>query len=240
MNHTQSSSPLKPTIAIRSAFRQKLWYVDDLDADIVDRIWNCPDSLIDDGEMLKDGDRSTVVKLKSKGTPLTMKRYNAMSVGHSIIHGFMRSRSTWSWLNGHRVIACGLNTPKPMACLEIRFGPLKGRSFFVCEYVEGEILLDLVRDGDVDNGRLNTLAKPMKAIWHTLGQQKLHHGDMKATNFIVGQDDSLWMLDLDGMRKPLLDAWYKRQRAKDRARFMKNWRGLGECEAVFLACVDTA
>ncbi|MCZ6837083.1 MAG: hypothetical protein O7G85_15000 [Planctomycetota bacterium] len=240
MNQVSANSTSHSSIQNRSTIRQKLWYDERLDKVFVDRLWAQPDLLISEGTMLKDGDRSTVVRHDAKDRSYTIKRYKAMGLGHTITHGVLRTRASWSWINGRRVIASGLNTPRPLACLEIRLGPLRGRSFFVSDYIEGEILLDLVRDGGLDRARLESLATVMGEIWKTLGQKGLSHGDMKATNFIAMDDNSLWLLDLDGMRQPLVRPWFKRQRAKDRARFMKNWRGLAACEDVFLACVDTA
>lgn len=217
-----------------------------LDESLRGRLWRDPDGLIasaaagEHGAMLKEGDRSTVVRLDIGGRSYTFKRYNLMGPIHTVVHLLMRSRARWNWINSRRALDAALSTPKPLACLENRLGPLRGRSYYLCEYVEGEVLLDLVRDGRIQGQRLRAVAANFATIWDTLGRMRLSHGDMKATNFIVDGKDEVWMLDLDGMRREWFAPRWRRQRARDRARFMKNWRGLGECEEVFLACVDRA
>lgn len=208
--------------------------------DVVERLWADPDQLLATGTMLKDGDRTTVVRLDGPRGSVTLKRYNLMGPLHTALRLMLRSRARWSWVNGRRALAAGLHTPRPLACLEERWGPLRGRSFFLCEHRDGDPLLELVRAGGLHRDRLDRLAARFVDIWETLGRQRLSHGDMKASNFIVDEQDELWMLDLDGMRREWLGLWWRRQRARDQARFMKNWRGLGECEEVFLACVDRA
>jgi tRNA A-37 threonylcarbamoyl transferase component Bud32 len=203
-------------------------------------LWRDPDVLLASGTMLKDGDRSTVVRLDAEGRSFVLKRYNMRGPAHTFIHALMRSRARWSLINGLRATGAGLCTPRPLACLERRCGPLRGRSYFMCEFIDGEPLLTMIRGGAVDPPRLERLAAGVGEIWAALGRARLSHGDMKATNFIVDANDALWMVDLDGMRRERIEAWWRRQRARDRARFMKNWRGRGSCEEVFLACVDTA
>ena len=116
---------------------------------------------------------------------------------------------------------------------------MRGVSFFLCDYVEGITLFDLVRDHNPEPSQLDELAMAFSQIWQGLGRLRLTHGDMKATNYIVDQEGKIWMLDLDGMRRRKLGLSWKRQRDKDRRRFMKNWQDLQEPAAAFLACVDT-
>ncbi len=227
-------------VVLRRSFSRVSWHDADLDAALFDEFRRDPDRLLSGGTMLKDGNRSTVVRIDRGDRVYTLKRYNRMGAIHSAVHLFMRSRARWNWINGRRMQAAGLCAPRPYACLERRFGPLRCASYFLCEFVEGDMLLELVRDGRLESDGLRQVADQFSRIWKTLGDLRISHGDMKATNFIVDRQRRLWMLDLDGMRRQWGGWWWKRQRAKDRARFMKNWRGLGESEDMFRACVDTA
>ena len=72
----------------------------------------------------------------------------------------------------------------------------------------------------------------LAALFAQLLNQRLVHGDMKATNFVV-TDRGVRLVDLDGMREvrdvrrlgPLF--------ARDIARFQANWAGDAELAAVF-------
>ena len=240
MAEDKKRSPDEGRFDTRSSMRRWLRTDASLPPALVGQLWDGPDALISSGTLLKDGDRSTVVRLEADGRSYVLKRYNLRGPLHTLVHAALRSRARWSWINGRRARAAGLLTPRPLACLERRLGPLRGRSFFLCAHVEGDSLLALVERGEMAPARLERLAAGVAEIWTALGRARLSHGDMKATNFIVDEGDRLWMVDLDGMRRERLEARWRRQRAGDRARFMKNWRGRGSCEEAFRACVDTA
>lgn len=226
------------TLILRS-FRHKLLHAPDLDSDMVSTLQDDPDGLVESGEMLKDGDRSTVVKLSREGCDYLLKRYNLRGPLHTAAHLLLRSRARWSWDSSLLTRDCGLVAPRPLACMECRFGAFRGRSYFLSEFVPGRSLLELALDPDTDSTRLEDLARRFAEIWKILGQAHLSHGDMKATNFIVSPEGNLWMLDLDGMRQQRPGPWWRRERNKDRRRFMKNWSDRPESAKAFLACVGT-
>ena len=220
----------------RRAFHASLWHDADAPVELLDALWEDPDRLVATAQSLKEGDRCTVVRIDHEGRPVVLKRYNLRGPMHTSVHAVMRSRAAWSLLNAHRVRRGGLLTPRPLACLETRRGVLRARSFLLTDFIAGPTLLDLVGAGGVASDRLERLATSFAGIWQKLGELRLGHGDMKAANFIVGDDDRLWMIDLDGMRRyppayaePLL----QRQRAKDRERFMQNWTTSPEVREAF-------
>ncbi|MHC5024530.1 MAG: lipopolysaccharide kinase InaA family protein [Planctomycetota bacterium] len=220
------------------------WLVRDpeLDADMADELWSNADGLMASSETLKDkaGDRCTVVLAARGGRQYVLKRYNLRGRWHTARHLPLRSRAKWCWMNGHRLRAAGLLTPRPLAVFEERCGPLTTRSFLVTEFIEGPTLMDEIRSRRASGPRLERFAEQFGRIWRTLGEHRIGHRDMKATNFIVDRDDQLWMVDLDGMRVHHLATSFARRRAKDRARFLRNWQSLPEVGAVFLAHVGTA
>lgn len=224
---------------VRRTFRRVMWHDQARNDHLLTQLWNDPDGLLTSGTMLKDGDRSTVVRIEGEGVSHVLKRYNLKGSIHTTAHAFLRSRAMWSWRNGLYAHQAGIPTPRPLAALEMRFGPMRGVSFFLCDYVEGITLYDLVRDHNPEPSQIDELARAFSQIWQGLGRHRLTHGDMKATNYIVDQERKIWMLDLDGMRRRTMGLSWKRQREKDRRRFMKNWQDLQEPAAAFLACVDT-
>jgi len=227
-----------------------------VDAALLERLWTRADDVIASGVMLKPGDRCTVVRLDlpqanalpapgaaSKGDQprhLTLKRYNLKGRLHTAIHLPLRSRAQWSWLSGRRLVAAGVATPMPLACVEERqCGILRLRSYLLHEFVPGRSLLDLVQSDDVTGEPLADLAKQFARMWQTLGQLRAGHGDMKATNFIVDPHGKLWLIDLDGLRVYRSGALLRRERRIDLARFMRNWQDSPEAAAVFRARIGT-
>lgn len=210
-----------------------------LDAELVEQLWRDPDALVASGAMMKDGDRCTLVRLDVADHSFVLKRYNRRGLLHTILHWPLRSRARWCWLNGRRVAESGLRSPRNCAMVETRFGPMRGRSFLLSEWVEGKTLLDRARDSATTPERLAKLADAFAVVWNALGRARLGHRDMKATNFIVDDADQIWLIDLDGMRRyPSL--WLiARRRKKDFARFMKNWRDVPAAARAFRARIDT-
>ncbi|MBT8486050.1 MAG: phosphotransferase [Phycisphaerales bacterium] len=182
-----------------------------------------PDRLVDGGVMIKAGDRSTVARIDDGSTRLLLKRYNLKHPLHTLTHVALRSRAAWCWRNGRRLREAGVPTPEPLAYCEERLGPLRFQSYLLTRYVEGRTLADFVDDVADDDPDLVRVAEELGRTWQVLGALRAGHDDMKSTNFIVGADDRVWMIDLDGMRIGLPGPLFRRERRNDAARFLRNW-----------------
>lgn len=189
---------------------------------MLDALLRDPDGAMAEATPLKKGDRTSVARLDGSGGPVVVKRSNRMGPLHTAVHLAMRSRAEWCRRNAERLRAAGLETPAVLAVVEERIGPLRGRSWVATEFVAGPTLAERVAR-DVDPSELEPLVAQMTRIWKALGRLRAGHGDMKALNFIVGVSGELWMIDLDGMRLGLPAPLFRRQRRRDRARFLANW-----------------
>lgn len=230
------------TRADRSACRRDwcrvLAYVDGVPEELLERLWSDPDGVVADAEMLKDGDRVTVVRIDADHHRFVLKRYNLRSWWHTARHLLIRSRAKWNWVNSARLRSAGIRSPRARAFLEERQGALRGRSFLLCDYVEGRTLRDLYRDGPYDDARLDRIAAAFAEIWRVLGAMRIGHDDMKDTNFIVDREDRIWLVDLDGMRVHWLPPRFRHQRDQDYDRFMRNWQHREEVAAIFRDRID--
>ncbi len=241
MHSTRHVPPQPDTPSVqRRSWAKRLVAIAAADQNITNALWNDPDALIAKGAMLKDGDRCTLVEISAGGIAFVLKRFNQRGLLHSVLHVLLRSRAGWCWTNGERVLQLGLRTPEPVAMFETRFGPLRLRSSFLSEKIEGRILFDVVDDSNVTPLRLTKLATEFRQIWNALGTARLGHRDMKATNFIVDAHDQIWLIDLDAMRWYPPGSLFARRRSKDLARFMKNWRDHPVAAAAFRDALDTA
>ena len=236
-------------VYFKRSWNRALWQSAAAPMSMVDALWQDPDRLVSQGVMLKDGDRCTVVRLDQGDRPLVLKRYNSKDSVHTAVHLMLRSRAQWGWINGRRLMATNVRTPEPLACLEERYcGVLRLRSYLLTEFVAGKTLREYVaaddpghpgNPGHAGYTDLPDLAIQFSSIWQTLGQLRVGHGDMKATNFIIDARRRLWLIDLDGMRVYRWSPLLRRERRNDLARFMRNWQEHLDVQAIFRARIGT-
>ncbi len=197
-----------------------------------DRFWVCdrtsysdamaellanPDAAIVDGKILKDGNTATVALVDGPQGPLVIKRYNIKNPGHRLSRMFRKSRAWISWANAHRLEFLGISTVKPVALIEERLGLLRGRAYFITEYVEGPdaTVLTEREDPASDIVSIVELLKSLSAAGVT-------HGDLKASNFLLASSGAV-IIDLDSMREHQDPEEKRRAEMKDLERFLKNW-----------------
>ncbi len=185
-----------------------------------------PDLFMQSGRLLKDGNSSTVAAVHIDGRELVIKRYNIKNVVHGLKRCLRPSRAWTSWRNAHRLSLLGLPTPKPVAFLEKRLGPLRSTAYYITEFVPGKNVQDLVYSHGVDWTGKHKLIEKLQELLISLHQAFIVHGDMKATNFIVAAGQIL-VTDLDAMKsytKP--GRRFIRNQRKDWKRFQKNWQSV--------------
>lgn len=176
-----------------------------------------PDAAIANGKLLKDGNTATVALIDGPNGPLVIKRYNIKSFTHRLSRMFRRTRAWISWVNAHRLEFLGINTVKPVALVEERFGPLRGRAYFISEYIDGPDATVLPDRADPTEDIVSIVA-----LLKSLSAAGVTHGDLKASNFLLAQSGAV-IIDLDSMREHRDPVEKNRAEKKDLARFMKNW-----------------
>lgn len=172
-------------------------------------------------DWLKRGNSASVVRVQIDDRPWVIKRYNLKGFGHWLRRCWRPSRAWHSWRNAQRLVLWGLPTPRPVALLESRFGWLRGRAFYVSEYVPGEPLGTVL--AAASPARRVALVERLCRLLADLARLNLSHGDLKATNLLVDQEDNLMLLDLDAMRRHRRLGSFRRAFARDLARLRANW-----------------
>jgi tRNA A-37 threonylcarbamoyl transferase component Bud32 len=185
-------------------------------------------------DWLKRGNSASVVRVDIDGRPRVIKRYNLKSFGHLLRRCWRPSRAWHSWRNAQRLMLWGLPTPRPVALLENRFGCLRARAWYLSEYVPGEPLGAAL--AAADPGRRQVLLDRLCGLLRDLKRLNLSHGDLKATNLLVDQENNLMLLDLDALRRHRRRAAFERAFARDLARLRANWAD----QPVLLAELDQA
>ncbi len=178
-----------------------------------------PDAWIEQGVPLKRGRSATLAQVELDGRKLVIKRYNIKGAGHALSRAWRPSRAWHAWIEAHRLRFLGIATPRPLALIERRLGPLRGRAWLISEFCEGPNLQARLAS---ESGLPAVVAEAVRRLFAQLAEARIGHGDLKATNFLCWGDE-LVVLDLDAMRQYDSAAAWRKAWKKDRARFLRNW-----------------
>jgi tRNA A-37 threonylcarbamoyl transferase component Bud32 len=178
-----------------------------------------PDRAMHAGTLLKDGNTSTVARVDHGTRTLVVKRYNLKNPAHALSRAWRPSRAWHAWRAAHRLAFLDIATPRPLALVEERLGPLRRRAWLLTEYCAGPNLLDLLDPhatppDDIATALLDTLLK--------LHAARIHHGDLKATN-LLWHDGRVFLIDLDATTAHRSATRFQQAWARDRARLLRNW-----------------
>jgi tRNA A-37 threonylcarbamoyl transferase component Bud32 len=182
------------------------------------------DALMEAGQILKDAQASCVSRLTWNGRDVVVKRYNHRGFIHSLRHTLKRSRSFRACLHGHRLGTLGIATPRPLAYIERRRGPLVWSSYLVTEYIEGQRLHDFLLDEGIAEQRRREVTHQVIALLEKLWKHRITHGDLKHTNVLITKNGPV-LTDLDGMMIHRWKLLYRNKRAKDVERFLREMDG---------------
>jgi len=125
-------------------------------------------------------------------------------------------------VEGHRLGFLGITTPRPLALIERRLGPLRGRAWIVVEYCAGESLAaHFAPFIETDLPALELQA--VSDLFGKLAAARVSHGDLKASN-LLWHENRVCLIDLDATRQhEPSETSYVRAWRKDRTRFLQNW-----------------
>lgn len=185
-----------------------------------------------DAQTLKQGHTCTLWTTVIDGRKMVVKRYNIKSLKHRFGRALRPTRAAVSWRNAHRLGMYGIPTARPVALIEERFGPLRGRAWYLSEFVAGEAASSLC-DQDKTGESVRTAAgQQLTRLLARLALSGLSHGDMKASNFILSQQGAV-VIDLDAMQRHVAPESFQRAQRRDLARFMRNWEDCPGTKAMF-------
>ncbi len=195
--HEQYDSPLLQSILVSP------------DAHLIDTSYN---------ELYKHDRTTTVVMVTGGNKKFVIKRYNTKNVWHIVRRSVRSTRAAVCWRLAHRFMDIGINTPPPVAMIEKRFGPLRGRSYYIAEHVNGVFFIDYLRD----NNDADHIIGGIKRIFSIMRTHRVSHGDMKAANLLVSNKQVV-LLDLDAAMEHKTEYGAARAYRRDRSRLLRNW-----------------
>lgn len=202
---------------------QLLIHRSDAPPELIRSLENDPDSLIEQGTILKNGNSSTVVRVESGSDEWVVKRYNIKNLWHFLKRCLRPTRAAISWGNAHRLKISGINTPQAVAMAEKRFGPLRLTGYYVGRYVEDPDVAEYFSADSIEDTPQIQAATALVRLFELFYNLGIHHGDCKATNFLLNEQHP-WVIDLDSMREFNSHQSFLRHYRVDRARFLRNWK----------------
>lgn len=184
------------------------------------------DSAMARSKALKLGGSATVGLLDVDGRPVVIKRYNLKNWWHRLKRCWRPTRAWHSWQIGHCLRVLGIESPRPLAMVEERWGPLRGRGYLITEYSPGEDIISAFEKADEAQAQL--LTERLARMLANFKANSLSHGDLKGTNLLwqpglQGEVCRLALIDLDAA------CWHKGRRSwrkafsKDVARLLRNF-----------------
>ncbi|MBW6475005.1 MAG: hypothetical protein K0B14_17900 [Anaerolineaceae bacterium] len=203
----------------RQSFSHLAIFRRDCHSNSLDTFLQNPDDFMAQGILLKDGNSATVVKIATPEGTWVIKRYNIKGFVHALKRGLRTTRAMISWRNAHRLNSSGIETPQAIAVLEKRVGLWRRNCYYIAALSDG-----------ISAAALNktTIQQPTAAsanlanLFKQLFQLRIYHGDCKATNFLLNQDDPV-IIDLDAMGESRWKWIFMLRYRKDRQRFLNNW-----------------
>lgn len=185
--------------------------------DLADALWRQPIQLLERGELLQANGARRTVLLSWGGEKYVLKHYVEPSWRHSLKQLAVRSRARSTWLISHRLADAGVATPRPLACVENRWGPMRRDSYLMYAYIEGRSLRScLSQDCGADQYAVH-LWHELTILWERLQELRVSLADANLGNFIVSPTSELWVIDLDKSR-------FHRTQFLARRRQQRAWR----------------
>lgn len=208
------------TLFKASSGQRRFVAVDRSEAESLAPIVADPDRWLEAGTPLKRGGTATLALIEIEGRRLVIKRYNIKSLAHALSRFWRPSRAHRSWVAGQRLRFLSIPTPRPLAMIEQRLGPFRGKAWLVAAHCPGPSLLDCL--GTAPTAQAQGMIAALSGLFTQLAQARITHGDLKASN-LIWHEGSVSLIDLDGLRQHKNDASFLRAWRKDRARLLRNW-----------------
>ena len=172
--------------------------------------------------LLKSGRTCTVAVCEINGKQIVIKRYNIKNFWHGAGRALRQTRAAVSWANAHRLKLLDIATAKPVALIEERKFGLKGKAYFLCEYIDAPDAVQFFTACANKASRADAI-KNIATLFYKLYLLRVSHGDTKATNIKIVNNQPV-LIDLDSMAQHGFAFFALKAHARDLRRFMQNWK----------------
>lgn len=182
------------------------------------------DTLLTNGIPLKQDKKTSVIHLQGMKLDLVVKQYHLSHILQPLKYRFKMPRALRFWQYSQLLINTGVSVIPVLGIWQQKnsLGPLQG--FVLMPFQSGLTLKTFVAMHQEDLPRLSNVIKQVVAIYTKMKALRLSHGDFKASNFLVDEQDKVYLLDLDAVKYHASDSACLRAQARDKARLLKNFR----------------
>ncbi len=188
-------------IVSRQSLRRVAHFDASLPSDLVATLWTDPATLIGRGEPLQVKGARQTVRLDWNSQPFVLKHYREPTRRHALKQLVLPSRAWKTWNFTHRLVDAGVATPRPVACIENRWGLLRRDSFLMYPYIEGRTLRTCIAEDAKQSPTVrDQLWQQIHELWQRLVELSVSLGDTNLGNFIVSPAGQIWLIDLDKSR----------------------------------------
>ena len=160
--------------------------------------------------------RNRVVKTERKGRLINIKAFKIPHIVNRLVYGNLRgSKARRSFEHALRLRNLGFNTPEPLGYVELRHGPLFGRSYYLSQHIEG---FREMRSFGAEE-RLGELAEQLGALIARLHDAGIWVKDFSRGNLLRRRDDkgryTFFLVDINRMEFGVDDRKKLMQNFKD-------------------------
>lgn len=146
---------------------------------------------------------------------LVVKRYNFRNFWHGLKLRLRASKAMRSWLFSHRLQANDIATANPVAVVEERIGPLRGRAYYIAEYVPGTRGCEYFSDQSTSQATWQDTISEIEILTLRLRELGFSHADYHFGNLVI-KDKKPYLIDLDNMKQTQPESGkFKRRHQKD-------------------------
>jgi tRNA A-37 threonylcarbamoyl transferase component Bud32 len=164
-------------------------------------LWTNPVLLISRGTPLQAKGARQTVQIEWNSQLFVLKHYREPTRRHALKQLIQPSRASKTWNFTHRLVEAGVATPRPVACVENRWGLLRLDSFLMYPYIEGRTLRTCIAEDAKRSPTVrDRLWQQIHELWQTLLELRVSLGDTNLGNFIVSPAGQIWLIDLDKSR----------------------------------------
>jgi tRNA A-37 threonylcarbamoyl transferase component Bud32 len=179
----------------RETNRRRAYLDRQIPNELREHLWRDPESLLEHGETMRLTGQRRTVRLTWEGKQYVLKHYRP-TWWHFVRQLPIRSWAVDTFRATIRLIKAGIATPRPVACVENRWGHFRRDSFLMYEYVEGRTLRSYLQDDDSPS-LAGHLSRQIGDIFHRLENLRASLDDTHTGNFIVCPAGQVWVIDLD-------------------------------------------
>jgi tRNA A-37 threonylcarbamoyl transferase component Bud32 len=204
----------------------KAWGVRDMPRTLLERLGRDPEAPLRGAQRILKHSRSSTVAVVDLDLGQGMvtcayKKFAWTKWRLPALHLVRATPVLRSWVNGHRMVECGLPTPRPLAVIERRTLGFVREGYLIAPLLRGAVDLHAwleARSGEAHAHRCELLEKLARLV-RRLHDCGLSHRDLKAANVLVTEEAgalALHFVDLVGVERH--PQFTPRRRVRDLAR----------------------